>query len=140
MDELKIKYNKKSVLEKMFKKIMEEKFQNLIKDYAIDVSIDTFPKVIQYKNSKDDFLFEKYAVETFISYNHVWSIFEKKYNMDDKNIKLFLEEMLFKYFNINKKINDTYVKYHRSSYNELKDIESRIKILNNKLDVLLENE
>ncbi len=83
----------------------EERFLELIKNYSIELSIDSFPFSFNIYNSNCR-LIKMQLNHAIISNNKIWSIFEKEYNMNEFDIEMFMYNTLLKYFGI--KINGTF--------------------------------
>ncbi len=85
-------------------KTKEQMFLELIDGYSIEISVDSFPNSFimngKYKKFKIFFYGQKDAVCDHYGF---WKLFEDEYNMSHNEIKLFLNKMLFKYFNIDRK-------------------------------------
>ena len=77
----------------------EERFLELIKNYSIELSIDSFPFSFTIYNF-EGVLIKMRIHYAIVSNSKIWSIFEKEYNMTESNIGIFINNMLLKYLNI----------------------------------------
>ncbi len=87
-------------------KTKEDRFKELLNNYSIQISIDSFPNKIEFfdKNGKWLIDYEKQFLSTYISFDRVWDVFEFEYNMKNSDIKKFIGQQLFNNFKINKMI------------------------------------
>ncbi len=82
-------------------KSKEEMFLELIDDlytgeYSVEITLEGRFKKIEFFNSKGEWFID-YHQEiklVYISYNRIWSVFEKEYNMKYDEVKRFMKEML----------------------------------------------
>ncbi len=88
-------------------KSKEERFRELIGDlytgdYYVRISINTFPNAYHLYNSKGEWLidYEQDIGYAWIQQDRIWLIFENEYNMEFKDIQVFMEDMLCKYIKI----------------------------------------
>ncbi len=87
-------------------KAKEDRFRELINDlytesYPVKI-IDEKSNTIEFYNSKGKWLIyhNQKNGATCISYERIWLIFYKEYNLKFEEIQLFMKNMLFKHFNI----------------------------------------
>ncbi len=81
-------------------KSKEQLFIELIKDHRILISSSSFPNIIIFENSYDDWMFtyHKQTKKIEVSYYRAWMFFESKYFDQQKDIEYFMKEMFSKYF------------------------------------------
>ncbi len=85
-------------------KSKEKRFKELLNNYSIQISIDSFPDKIEFFDENGKWLidYEKQFLSTYISFDRVWDVFEFEYNMKNSDIKKFIGQQLFNHFKINK--------------------------------------
>ncbi len=88
-------------------KTKEEGFRELINDlyigdYSIEITLDGSFKRIEIFNQKGEQLidYDQKTRWTDISYDIIWLIFYKEYEMNYSDIKLFMKDMLLTHFKI----------------------------------------
>ena len=81
---------------------LEERLNEIIIGHKIEIYSDLKFDYFNVYNKKNELLicYNKQN-NTWISYFHIWSIFEKKHRMKDDTIYKFMKKMLLKYFNLN---------------------------------------
>ena len=85
----------------------EERFRELIDclytgDYSVEIRVNGQIKRIKFYNSKGQWLID-YNEENgcaWISYNRIWSVFYKEYNMKYHETQSFMKDMLLMYLKI----------------------------------------
>ncbi len=90
-------------------KTKEERFIELIDDlytgdYSVKITLDGSFKKVELFDSKGEWTID-YNQKTgwaWINYARIWSIFKDEYNMEQEDIKQFMQYVLLKYFKINK--------------------------------------
>jgi hypothetical protein len=92
-------------IEELKKEEMEELFKSVLNGLKIEID-DNEPNLIFYKkNGKVVFrlyydLINKERIYFYCDYNLVWSIFEKKYNINYYEIQEFINSMVEKYLKL----------------------------------------
>lgn len=83
-------------------KSAEQKFIELIEEYTVELRTDKFPHEYIYRNMEGKWLIwqKQKSRCTYIKWSLIWLFFEKEYNMGNKEIKSFMNNMLFKYLKI----------------------------------------
>jgi hypothetical protein len=91
-------------IEELKKEEMEQLFKSLLNGLEIEID-DDHPKSLFYKkNSKVFFQLFRGSKKTYFicDYNLVWSIFEKKYNLNFYEIQEFINRMVEKHLKMSK--------------------------------------
>ena len=80
----------------------EHRFNNIIEAYKMVILSDSKLDIINYYNLQGEWLMEynKKRGHTWISYWYIWSVFEKKYNMNYNEIEQFMKNMMLIHFKI----------------------------------------
>lgn len=81
---------------------IEKRFGEIVKNNVLSKKHPKKPHVdlILLSKDKNICLFEvnNQTKECFVNIEHVWSIFSEGFSMNDKEIQVFLNEMMFIYF------------------------------------------
>ena len=82
-------------------KLKEDRFVELIRSYNIIFYSDLkFNKIIYTTLSGDGLLEYNFNWYTWVSYDKIWNVIQKEYNMTYVETQVFIKSMLFKYFKI----------------------------------------